>query len=130
MAEHNPAGVKTWQYQWDVAAAHDLTNGFGTKHAGSVGLVMSPPRNEISDYMVSFIKHLDPNVERAEGTPKWTPLDMKAPKRMLFSNHDGETATEMKVTVEDPDSDRHARCQDVKRMGPRLQQAPIETPPS
>lgn len=130
MAEHNPAGVKTWQYQWDVAAAHDLTNGYGTKHAGSVGLVMSPPRNEISDYMVSFIKHLDPNVERAEGTPKWTPLDMMAPKRMLFSNHDGEKATPLKVTLEDPDPDRHARCQDIKKMGPRLQQAPLETPPS
>jgi carboxylesterase type B len=125
MAEHNPKGVPTWQYQWDVSASHDLTNGYGTKHAGSVGLVMSPPRNEISDYFVSFIKHLDPNVERAPKTPKWPALDIKAPKRAFFSNHDGDKPKKLEVTLQSPDPERHRRCEDVRKMMPRLQQAPM-----
>lgn len=126
MSTHNPDGVKTWQYQWDVAAKWDMTNGYGTKHAGSVGLVMSRPRNEISDYFVSFIKNLDPNVERDPKTPEWTPLDPKAPKRALFSNREGklgEKEVPLKVTIEDPDQARHKRCEDIHRMAPRLQQA-------
>jgi carboxylesterase type B len=130
MSSHNPGSVKTWQYQWDVAAPHDMTNGYGTKHAGSVGHIMSPPRNEISDYFISFIKHLDPNVERDPKTPKWTPLAMEKPKRLVFSNREGELGTKevpLNLRLEDPDPERERRCQDIKRLGPRLQQAPLSS---
>ncbi|KAF2742135.1 alpha/beta-hydrolase [Sporormia fimetaria CBS 119925] len=129
MAGHNPQDVKTWQYQWDVAAEHDMKNGYGTKHAGSVGLVMSRPMNPISYYFISFVKHLDPNTERDPKTPKWPNLDIKDPKRVMFSNREGEggmKAKKQEVTVESPDEARERRCRIIYEMAPRLQQAPSE----
>ncbi|KAF2793739.1 alpha/beta-hydrolase [Melanomma pulvis-pyrius CBS 109.77] len=119
IAANNPPSVKAWQYQWDVVWGPDFTNGYGTKHAVTVGHIMSPPRDEISDYMMSFVKHLDPNVERAKGSPKWDPLDMKKPRRMFFTNSPENIETQ--ASMEDQDMKRDARCEDVRRLMPRLQ---------
>lgn len=129
MSKNNPKDVPTWQYQWDVAAKWDMTNGYGTKHAGSVGRVMAPPRNEFSDYIMSFIKHLDPNKERQEGTPEWPTLDMSKPRRMLFSNRKGELGMQdkkLEVKPVEPDVERDRRCRIIRGLMPRLQQAPLD----
>ncbi|KAF2726967.1 alpha/beta-hydrolase [Polyplosphaeria fusca] len=128
MAKHNPASVKTWQYQWDVAWGVDISNGFGTKHAGTVGQVMARKDNAISDYFISFIKHLDPNLDRKAGTVEWQPLDLeKQPKRLFFTNRP-EQKKGVQITMEDPDPARAERCEDIRKMMPRLQQAPLESP--
>lgn len=124
MARHNPSSVKTWQYQWDVIWGTDLENGYGTKHAGSVGQVMSRPPNEISDYFISFIKHLDPNVARTKGTAKWEPLDMEKPRRLFFTNR--VERNRIKTSLEEPDPSREERCKYVRSLMTRLQQ---ELPP-
>ncbi|KAF2007665.1 alpha/beta-hydrolase [Amniculicola lignicola CBS 123094] len=121
MSKHNPSSVKTYQYHWDVVYGVDNENGYGTKHAATVGRVLARPPNEISDYFISFIKHLDPNVERGKDTPKWEALDQKAPKRMLFSNRkDREGPIIMSMAAQDEERER--RCQDIRRMMPRTQQ--------
>ena len=120
MAEYNPLDVKTWQYQWDVVWGVDIENGYGTKHAASVGQVMARPWNEVSAYFISFIKHLDPNVGRNKGTALWTPLDMTKPKRLLFTNRPEQGR--IKTSMEDPDPNRHRRCLDIREMMSRTQQ--------
>ncbi|KAF2247034.1 alpha/beta-hydrolase [Trematosphaeria pertusa] len=120
MAKHNPPSVKTWQYQWDVVWGVDIENGYGTKHAASVGQVMARPDNEVSDYFISFIKHLDPNVDRTSDTVKWAPLDMEKPKRLFFTNR--QVRDKITITMESPDEARDARCQEVRRLMPQLQQ--------
>ncbi|KAF2111055.1 Alpha/Beta hydrolase protein [Lophiotrema nucula] len=121
MAKHNPSDVKTWQYQWDVVWGVDIENGYGTKHAGTVGQVMARPDNEISDYFLSFIKHLDPNVERRKGTANWGHLDMENPKRLFFTNRKNQNDV-MKIMMKSPDPDREKRCQYIRSIMPRLQQ--------
>jgi carboxylesterase type B len=120
MAENNPTAVKTYQYQWDVVWDPDLENGYGTKHAASVGQVMARPPNEVSDYFISFIKHLDPNVDRPKGGVKWEPLNMRRHKRLFFTNR--KVRNRITVTSEGMDMPREARCKEVKRLMPRLQQ--------
>jgi carboxylesterase type B len=130
MAGHNPSNVPTWQYQWDVIGGPDGENGFGTKHAGSVGMVMSPPQNAISDYFISFIKHLDPNVDKNTNMKdmiNWDRLDMKNPKRMLFSNR-ADQSQGIKLSLPAPDSGRDARCTEIRKLMVRLQQEAAPSP--
>ncbi|KAF2261022.1 alpha/beta-hydrolase [Lojkania enalia] len=121
IAEHNPADVKTWQYQWDVVHGPDNENGFGTHHATTVGQVMARADNPISHYFISFIKHLDPNVDRWDGSPDWTNLNMQKPKRLFFTNRADQGAG-IKMSLQDPDPSREARCQDIRKLMPRTQQ--------
>ncbi|PSN72434.1 alpha/beta-hydrolase [Corynespora cassiicola Philippines] len=125
MAEHNgnsdaAADVRTWQYHWDVVWGPDKDNGFGTKHAATVGKIMSKAPNWISDYFISFMKHLDPNVDRNGQTPYWDALDMSAPQRLFFTNRQDQS--KVLVTLEDRDQERHRRCEDIRKMMPRTQQ--------
>jgi carboxylesterase type B len=119
IATRNPSSVPAWQYQWDAVWGPDIDNGYGTKHAATVGHIMSASRDEVSDYMMSFIKHLDPNTERASGTPHWEPLDVKKPRRMLFTNREDQSKTVLRM--EGLDKERDRRCADIKQMMPRLQ---------
>ena len=121
IAAQNPSSVPAWQYQWDAVWGQDIDNGYGTKHAATVGHIMSPRRDEVSDYMMSFIKHLDPNTERAQETPEWEPLDAKNPRRMFFTNR--EDQSKMAMRMEGLDEERDKRCEDVKKLMPRLQMA-------
>ncbi|KAF2864654.1 Alpha/Beta hydrolase protein [Massariosphaeria phaeospora] len=121
MAAHNPPAVPTYQYQWDVVWGVDSSNGYGTKHAATVGKIMSRADNAISDYFVSFIKHLDPNVGRQVDSPKWVPLhrEKERGERLLFTNRANQSVTEMRM--EGLDGERESRCRDVLGMFPRLQ---------
>jgi carboxylesterase type B len=85
MSKHNPPSVPTYQYQWDVMWGVDIENGYGTKHAGTVGQVMVRRKNAISDYFISFVKFLDPNLESSDGMPEWEKLDDRK-RRMFFTN--------------------------------------------
>ncbi|KAF2015287.1 alpha/beta-hydrolase [Aaosphaeria arxii CBS 175.79] len=127
IAQNNPPDVPAWQYQWDVTAKHDDSNGYGTKHAGTVGNVMARRDNDISRYFISFIKHLDPNPGRNTRSPKWNPLDMKDPKRLFFTNRRSEDK-KMYIEMQEPDAARRERCELVRRLMPRLQQAPLGSP--
>lgn len=133
MAEHNPADVPTYQYQWDVMWGVDIENGFGTKHAGTVGQVMVRRKNEISDYFISFVKFLDPNAERTEGTPKWERLDSSG-RRMFFTNikeggkrGDGtDMLGPMRMWMDGKDQKRESSCGVVRSMLRRLQMEGVE----
>lgn len=81
---------------------------------------MARPPNEISDYFISFIKHLDSNVDRPKGRVKWKPLDVQKPRRLQFTNR--LVRDRIKITLEDTDRARDARCEAIKRLMPRLQQ--------
>jgi carboxylesterase type B len=128
MSQHNPATVPTYQYQWDVMWGEDIENGYGTKHAGTVGQVMVRRQNEISDYFISFVKYLDPNVERSEGTPVWEKLDSRK-RRMFFTNlksgakrGDGrDMLGKMRMWMEGVDELRESTCGVVKGLMGRLQ---------
>ncbi|KAF7574248.1 PnbA, Carboxylesterase type B [Pyrenophora tritici-repentis] len=134
MAEHKPPTVPTYQYQWDVMWGVDIENGFGTKHAGTVGQVMVRRQNEISDYFISFIKFLDPNVEH-ETIPrkdvkiaKWEPLDASG-RRMFFTNikeggHRGDGTDmlgPMRTEMRTRDAERERKCGIIRGMFRRLQ---------
>ena len=133
MSKHNPPSVPTYQYQWDVMWGEDIENGYGTKHAGTVGQVMVRRKNEISDYFISFVKYLDPNVERSAGTPEWEKLDDRK-RRMFFTNikeggkrGDGrDMLGEMRMWMEDVDQDREKSCNVVKGLMGRLQMSGVE----
>lgn len=120
MAKHNPENVPTYQYQWDVMWGPDIHNGFGTKHAGTVGQVMVRRQNAISDYFISFAKYLDPNVEREKGTVAWKRLDDSG-SRLFFTNikeggkrGDKENMLgKMRIWNDGRDKDRHYRCEEV-----------------
>lgn len=128
MAKHNPDTVPTYQYQWDVMWGVDISNGFGTKHAGTVGQVMVRRPNEISDYFISFIKFLDPNVERTKGTTKWERLDERG-RRLFFTNlkegatrGDGEEKLGgMRIAMRGRDEQREGKCALVRGLMGRLQ---------
>jgi carboxylesterase type B len=122
MGYHNPSGVKAWQYQWDVVWGPDGENGYGTKHAGTVGQIMARPPNEISDYFISFMKHLDPNVLKSENTPTWTALGVPGPKKRMFATNRANQKEGIKWSMQDPDPERERRCKDIRKMMPRLQQ--------
>lgn len=133
MAQHNPSSVPTYQYQWDVMWGVDIENGFGTKHAGSVGQVMVRRQNEISDYFISFAKYLDPNVERTKDAPVWQRLDGEG-KRMFFTNlkegakrGDGTNMLgKMRLLVKGRDDAREKSCSVVRGMLRRLQMEGVE----
>lgn len=120
MAKHNPENVPTYQYQWDVMWGPDIHNGFGTKHAGTVGQVMVRRQNAISNYFISFAKYLDPNVEREKGTVEWKRLDDSG-SRLFFTNikeggkrGDKENMLgKMRIWNDGRDSERHYRCEEV-----------------
>ncbi|KAF1833700.1 alpha/beta-hydrolase [Decorospora gaudefroyi] len=139
MAEHNPENVPTYQYQWDVMWGVDIKNGFGTKHAGTVGQVMVRRQNEISDYFISFVKFLDPNREPStiprEGVKvaKWEPLDSTG-RRMFFTNikeggHRGDGTNmlgKMRTEMRLRDDDRERKCGVIRGMMRRLQMEGVE----
>jgi carboxylesterase type B len=139
MAQHNPANVPTYQYQWDVMWGVDIENGFGTKHAGTVGQVMVRRQNEISDYFISFIKFLDPNREHStiprEGVKiaKWEPLDSTG-RRMFFTNikeggHRGDGTDmleKMRTEMRTRDDGREKNCGIIRGMFKRLQFESVE----
>jgi len=131
---HNPVSVPTWQYQWDVMWGVDINNGFGTKHAGSVGQVMVRRQNAISDYFISFVKYLDPNIEREKGAPVWPRLDRETGSRLFFTNvkkggkrGDGtDMLGPMRLLPKERDAEREARCGVVRGMLRRLQMEGVE----
>ncbi|KAF2705598.1 alpha/beta-hydrolase [Pleomassaria siparia CBS 279.74] len=119
IAARNPSSVPTWQYQWDVVYGADIDNGYGTKHAATVGHIMAGGRDEISDYMISFIKHLNPNTEKSEGSPHWEELGKGMGRRLVFTNRKDQHG--MTIEMQNHDQNRETRCMDIKRMMPRLQ---------
>jgi carboxylesterase type B len=133
MATNNPPSVPTWQYQWDVMWGEDLENGYGTKHAGTVGQVMVRRKNEISDYFISFVKYLDPNMERSDGTPEWEKLDSRK-RRLFFTNikeggKRGDSKNmlgKMRMWMADVDQERERQCGVVKGLMGRLQMSGVE----
>lgn len=133
MSTHNPSTVPTYQYQWDVMWGEDLENGYGTKHAGTVGQVMVRRKNEISDYFISFVKYLDPNMERSAGTPEWEKLDGRK-RRMFFTNikeggkrGDGKNMLgKMRMWMQGVDEQREKECNVVKGLMGRLQMSGVE----
>ncbi|KAL6712213.1 hypothetical protein ACN47E_000090 [Coniothyrium glycines] len=133
MAEHNPPSIPTYQYQWDVMWGVDIENGFGTKHAGSVGQVMVRRKNAISAYFISFAKHLDPNRERDHDMPRWEKLDPQG-SRMFFTNikqggqrGDGtDMLGPVRMQMKGRDADREKKCAVVKGMFRRLQMDGVE----
>ncbi|KAL5118866.1 hypothetical protein ACEQ8H_003189 [Pleosporales sp. CAS-2024a] len=128
MSQHNPSSVPTYQYQWDVMWGQDIENGYGTKHAGTVGQVMVRRPNAISDYFISFAKHLDPNVERSAGTPEWEKVDGRT-RRMFFTNlnegvsrgHGMNGLGKMRMWMQDKDEQREGECRVVEGLMERLQ---------
>lgn len=133
MAEHNPMNVPTYQYQWDVMWGVDISNGFGTKHAGTVGQVMVRRKNEISDYFISFVKYLDPNMERSEGTAKWEKLDGTG-RRLYFTNlkegakrgDDKNMLGPMRIDMRGRDAAREGNCGIIRGLMGRLQMEGVE----
>ncbi|KAF2830582.1 alpha/beta-hydrolase [Ophiobolus disseminans] len=133
MSKHNPSSVPTYQYQWDVMWGVDIENGYGTKHAGTVGQVMVRRKNEISDYFISFVKYLDPNVERGASTPEWERLDERK-RRMFFTNikeggkrGDGTNMLgKMRMWMEGRDAKREQECVVVEGLMGRLQMKGVE----
>jgi carboxylesterase type B len=128
MSQHNPSTVPTYQYQWDVMWGEDIENGYGTKHAGTVGQVMVRRQNEISGYFISFVKFLDPNVERSNDTPEWEKLDSRK-RRMFFTNlkegakrGDGrDMLGKMRMWMAGVDAGREKACGVVEGLMGRLQ---------
>jgi carboxylesterase type B len=134
IASHNPSDIPTYQYQWDVMWGPDISNGYGTKHAGTVGQVMVKRQNEISDYFISFIKFLDPNREhkviprKDVSIAKWEPLDSSG-RRMFFTNikeggHRGDGKDmlgKMRTEMRPRDQERERTCQVIRGMFRRLQ---------
>jgi carboxylesterase type B len=133
IAKHNPPSVPTYQYQWDVMWGEDIENGYGTKHAGTVGQVMVRRPNEISDYFISFVKYLDPNVERSAGTPEWEKLDGRK-RRLFFTNlkegakrGDGrDVLGKMRMWMQGRDEKRERECGVVEGLMERLQMRGVE----
>lgn len=122
ISKHNPDSVKAWQYQWDVTWGPDNDNGFGTKHAATVGRVLSRPMNEVSEYFISFIKHLDPNPDKNPKNPVWNAVDPTNPKRFLFTNREAGKDRSIKMRMEGQDAGREQRCSDLRGLLSRTQQ--------
>ncbi|CAI6336761.1 unnamed protein product [Periconia digitata] len=123
LAQHGANSTEkapTYTYQWDVHWGPDNVNGYGTKHAATVGQVLARKDNEISDYFISFIKTLDPNKERRKGTAEWESLDDRK-RRLLFTNREDEART-FKIRMQDVDEQREKTCGDLRNMMARTQQ--------
>jgi hypothetical protein len=111
----------------------DIENGYGTKHAGTVGQVMVRRQNEISDYFISFVKYLDPNVERSVDTPEWEKLDSRK-RRMFFTNlkegakrGDGrDRLGKMRMWMAGVDEGREKACGVIEGLMGRLQMRGVE----
>lgn len=126
VAKHvSPA--KIWNYRWNTTeqsqvdmgleAWHtsDLTAVFGPGHAGPAPFPIENfgesylPGGEnagivpvIQHYYFSFIKHLDPNVERLEGSPIWENWGTETGQRLRIQTND--------TAMEDVPSDQVERC--------------------
>lgn len=47
----------------------------------------------VSAYWISFVRTLDPNTFRSQGTPSWEPWSIGTPQRMVFNNADAGMET-------------------------------------
>lgn len=85
----------------ELAAIWGLANGGPASYNTSLNAPIIPV---IQGYWTSFIRTLDPNALRAEGTPEWLPwgADSSAGQRLLFMTN----ATQ----VENVPVDQQARC--------------------
>ncbi|KAF2085512.1 alpha/beta-hydrolase [Saccharata proteae CBS 121410] len=75
-----------WNYRWNIGTAYHTSESNSVWQGGSD----PSPANSIHHFWVSFIKHLDPNNDKAASAPLWVPSgknDRYRHNRMLFDVH-------------------------------------------
>ncbi|KAK2873450.1 hypothetical protein FQN49_002357 [Arthroderma sp. PD_2] len=127
---------KVWNYEYNVQDPRLRANGFGATHTAEINAIFDPsylgrkPKASYLDYVngpvvpvvqgywTSFIRSLDPNKHRADGSPEWTPSSSGNPsegiQRLFFKTN----AT--KMITEDEESKK--RCEYLSSIGPDLKQ--------
>jgi len=98
---------KVWNYRYDVLDPNAEAAGDGVKHGSEMPAIWGPGGNAptsyqanqenanvipvMQGYWTSFIKHLDPNTERYQGTPTWEAWTGSNRLHVLTNNTQMET---------------------------------------
>ncbi|KAL8294664.1 hypothetical protein RB597_007728 [Gaeumannomyces tritici] len=96
-------GSPTWNYNYDVIDPADEAAGFGAWHTVNTHAFWGQSRDNnapksylttnaaalplVRGYWFSFIRHLDPNVDRQPGSPEWTPYTAEGRERIFIQTN-------------------------------------------
>ncbi|ORY18223.1 carboxylesterase [Clohesyomyces aquaticus] len=130
------AGTTTYNYRYAVLDEQQEALGFGAYHTvelngvfGAANTDGAPPASYRSNgtnaaivpitmaYWASFVKTLDPNADRAPGTPEWKPWTVAGQERLRFQTGN--------IGMEKMNDTQNARC---TMLNPML--AAVEVPTS
>lgn len=131
-ATYTNASLPSWNYRYNVEDPTQVAEGLGVPHTVEVNAIWGPenifkggvPKSYlpggsntaiipvIQGYWTSFVRRLDPNALRAEGSPVWE--EWSAWKRLKFQTN----ATEM----EEISGGQKERCEWLGSIGPSLMQ--------
>lgn len=126
-------GVPAWNYHWDVKDPEAEASGLGVTHTVEINAiwgpenVADPPESYreggvnahvvpvVQGYWTSFVRALDPNVHRREGTPVWEAWTRENGFRALrFGTNE--------TVMEDVDGGLRGRCEYLSSIGEDLRQ--------
>lgn len=109
---------RVWNYHYNVVDLTDQAFGSGVPHTSETPAIFGPESVDCGDcsytmynapivpvvmnYWISFVKHLDPNVERYAGTPVWRPFRRGDGQRLRFQIND--------TRMEAVDADQVRKC--------------------
>ncbi|KAL8906199.1 MAG: hypothetical protein Q9207_002167 [Kuettlingeria erythrocarpa] len=115
-----------WNYRYAVLDPVDEERGLGSPHVAELNAIWGAPPGSpasykttnanmipvLQQYWISFIRTLDPNTHRLEGTPTWEEWgadrfssDQGGRTRILFQNGEGKS-----TKMEDVDGEQWERC--------------------
>ena len=112
---------KTWNYRYAVKDPEQETSGEGVPHGAEIDAVWGPNNTDqdapksyftsnakivpiVQNYWLSFIKHLNPNTARLEGTVEWELWNEQREKIAFVNEGDGW------VVQENMDYEQDRRC--------------------
>ena len=130
------AGTSSWIYNYDVKDPADEASGEGVFHTAERDAIWGPNNTDgnpiksylpggvnegivplMQGYMVSFVRHLDPNVKRVGGAPRW---DRGVGGRTLHIT--GAVGSRMGSVEEVEGEGFEERC---RRLGPVIRAAEV-----
>ncbi|KAJ7627439.1 carboxylesterase estA [Roridomyces roridus] len=120
-----------WSYRFSVVQANNQAAGLGVPHTSEVPAIFGPafvPGGTsttfattnapivpiMSNYFISFVRSLNPNTHRLDGTPEWVEFDSGGERRLQFVLND--------THVESVPADESERCAFWNEVGVRIEQ--------
>ena len=132
LAEHGVS--KSWNYWYDVEDPDQMAEGLGVPHVAELNAIFgpglgnnSPPKSYfpgekngpvipvVQGYWSSFIRTLDPNTHRHEGSVEWETWTEKGKQRIKFETGGG-------TKMDKPSQDLQKKCHYLSSIGEDIRQ--------